>query len=117
MCGYLTPADEYAATIVRDIFKWRIDGMSNQGIANKLNDIGVLSPYEYKRENGLRFSTAFKISVKAQWSAVAVSRILKNEVYLGVLEQGKKTSKSYKVKERVEKSKDQWIRVENAHEF
>ena len=108
--------DEFAANVVRDVFKWRIEGLSNKGIANRLNDMGVLSPYEYKRENGLRFSTAFKTGAKAEWSAVAVSRILKNEVYLGVLEQGKKTSKSYKIKERVDKSKDEWIRVENAHE-
>ena len=108
--------DEFAANVVRDVFKWRIEGMSNQGIANRLNDMGVLSPYEYKRANGMRFSTAFKMNSKAVWSAVAVSRVLKNEVYLGVLEQGKKTSKSYKVKERVDKSKDEWIRVEDAHE-
>lgn len=108
--------DEQAACVVRDIFRWRIDGMSCQGIANRLNDLGLLSPYEYKREHGLRFSTAFKQKSRALWSAVAVSRILKNEVYLGVLEQGKKTSKSYKVRERIEKSKDEWIRVENAHE-
>jgi DNA invertase Pin-like site-specific DNA recombinase len=108
--------DEFAAGIVRDIFKWRIEGLSNQGIANRLNEMGVLSPYEYKRELGLRFSTSFKTGVRAEWSAVAVSRILKNEVYLGVLEQGKKTSKSYKIKERFDKSKDEWIRVEHTHE-
>lgn len=108
--------DEPAAFVVRDIFRWRIDGMSCQGIANRLNDMGVLSPYEYKRELGLRFSTAFKLKSKAIWSAVAVSRILKNEVYLGTLEQGKKTSKSYKIKVRIEKPKEDWIRVENSHE-
>jgi DNA invertase Pin-like site-specific DNA recombinase len=108
--------DEFAANVVRDIFKWRIEGLSNQGVANRLNDMGVLSPYEYKREKGMRFSTAFKKGSKAEWSAVAVARILKNEVYLGVLEQGKKISKSYKIKERINKSKDEWIRVENTHE-
>jgi len=108
--------DEQAGCVVRDIFRWRIDGMSCQGIANRLNDMGVLSPYEYKRELGMRFTTAFKQKSRAVWSAVAVSRILKNEVYLGVLEQGKKTSKSYKVRERIERPKDEWIRVENAHE-
>ena len=108
--------DEQAAFVVRDVFCWRIDGMSCQGIANRLNDLGIPSPYEYKRELGMRFSTAFKQKSKALWSAVAVLRILKNEVYLGVLEQGKKTSKSYKVRDRIEKPKEDWIRVENAHE-
>jgi len=108
--------DEQAACVVRDIFRWRIDGMSCQGIATRLNDVGILSPYEYKRELGMRFCTAFKQKSRALWSAVAVSRILKNEVYLGVLEQGKKISKSYKIRERIEKSKEEWVRVENAHE-
>jgi len=108
--------DEQAACVVRDIFRWRIDGMSCQGVANRLNDMGILSPYEYKRECGMRFSTGFKQKSRALWSAVAVSRILKNEVYLGTLEQGKKTSKSYKVRERIDKSKEEWIRVENTHE-
>ena len=108
--------DEYAACVVRDIFRWRIDGMSCQGISNRLNDMGILSPYEYKRELGMRYNTAFKQKSKALWSPVAVSRILKNEVYLGTLEQGKKTSKSYKVRGRIEKAKEEWIRVENTHE-
>ena len=108
--------DDNAAFVVRDIFRWRIDGMSCQGISNRLNDTGILSPYEYKREMGMQFSTVFKRKSRALWSAVAVSRILKNEVYIGTLEQGKKTSKSYKVRERIEKSKEEWIKVENTHE-
>ena len=108
--------DDNAAFVVRDIFRWRIDGMSCQGISNRLNDTGILSPYEYKRELGMQFSTVFKRKSRALWSAVAVSRILKNEVYIGTLEQGKKTSKSYKVRERIEKSKEEWIKVENTHE-
>jgi DNA invertase Pin-like site-specific DNA recombinase len=28
--------DEYAAQVVRDIFKWKLEGMSQQGIANVL---------------------------------------------------------------------------------
>lgn len=108
--------DEFAAGVVRDIFKWRIEGLTNQGIANRLNELGLLSPYEYKRENGLRFSNSFKKNPKALWSAVSVGRILTNETYLGVIEQGKRTSKSHKVKARINKSKGEWVRVEDAHE-
>jgi DNA invertase Pin-like site-specific DNA recombinase len=108
--------DDYAANIINDIFKWRMDGMSNQGIANRLNDMGVSSPLEYKRALGMDFHTSFKVHSKALWSAVAVGRILSNEVYIGVLEQGKRTTKSYKVRERVQNPKSEWIRVENNHE-
>ena len=40
--------DDYAASIVKDIFKMRIDGISADKIAAQLNDKGVLSPREYK---------------------------------------------------------------------
>lgn len=108
--------DDFAADVVRDIFRWRIEGMSNQGIANRLNDMGILSPHEYKKEKGMKVSTPFKTKSRAMWSAVAVGRILVNEVYLGVLEQGKRISKSLKVKKRENIQKNEWIRVEGTHE-
>jgi DNA invertase Pin-like site-specific DNA recombinase len=108
--------DEFAANVVMDIFKWRIAGMSNQNIAARLNEMGILSPCEYKRESGLRYSSPFKKNTKSLWSAVAVGRILANEVYIGVTEQGKRTSKSHKVKNRINKSKTDWTRVEETHE-
>ena len=41
--------DEVAAENVRLIFDWKLEGMSAQAIACRLNDEGVLSPMEYKR--------------------------------------------------------------------
>lgn len=41
--------DDYAAEVVRDIFRWKLEGMSQQGIADRLNADGVLSPSEYGR--------------------------------------------------------------------
>ena len=108
--------DEYASRIVRDIFDWKLEGMSSVGIADKLNILGILSPMEYKKSIGLNYESNFKISNQAKWSPVAVNRILKNEIYTGVLEQGKGSTPNYKIKERTTKSKKQWIRVENAHE-
>ncbi|NLK70337.1 MAG: recombinase family protein, partial [Clostridiales bacterium] len=108
--------DEYAAQVVRDIFKWKLEGMSQQGIANRLNEMGILSPMEYKRSLGERYKTTFKVKQQALWSAVAVRRILTNELYIGVLEQGKRTTPNYKIKTRVERPKEEWVRVENAHE-
>jgi site-specific DNA recombinase len=108
--------DEFASKVVKDIFKWKIEGLNQQGIADKLNSMGVSSPLEYKKSLGLAFTTSFKVNSKSLWTAVAVGRILKNEVYIGVLEQGKKSSPNYKIKERRIKSKNEWIRVENAHE-
>ena len=107
--------DEFASRIVRDIFKWRLAGHSNLKIAGRLNDLGVLSPYEYKRAMGHRYRSSFKTGDKAAWSAMTVKRILCNEVYTGVLEQGKRTSISYKIRDRIDRPKEEWIRIENSH--
>ena len=108
--------DINASEIVKEIFKWKIEGMSYQGIADKLNNLGVLSPYEYKKSLGLGCSAVLKVYPKAKWSPNAIQRILYNEIYTGVLLQGKTTTPNYKVKNLIVKDKSEWIRVENAHE-
>ena len=108
--------DQYAADIVRDIFKWKLEGISPQDIADALNKLGVLSPMEYKRSLGMKYTTSFKTSAKAAWSAGTVIRILKNPIYTGVLIQGKETTPSYKVHKRIAKDKSEWTVIENSHE-
>ena len=108
--------DQYAADIVRDIFKWKLEGISPQDIAGALNKLGVLSPMEYKRSLGMKYTTSFKTSAKAAWSAGTVIRILKNPIYTGVLIQGKETTPSYKVHKRIAKDKSEWTVIEDSHE-
>ena len=79
--------DSYAAGIVRNIFEWKMDGYSFEGIADRLNQMGVLSPMEYKLANGEKFSTGFQTSNRKKWSAVAIRRILMDETYIGTLVQ------------------------------
>lgn len=108
--------DQYAADIVRDIFKWKLEGVSPQDIADALNRLGVLSPMEYKRSLGMKFTTSFKTNAKAVWSAGTVIRILKNPIYTGVLVQGKETTPSYKVHKRITKDESEWTVIEDSHE-
>ncbi|MDR2023850.1 MAG: recombinase family protein [Hungatella sp.] len=108
--------DDFAADEVRDMFKLKLDGYSAQAIADRLNERDVLSPAEYKRMMGSSYKTSFKRNSKAKWTAVAVLRILRNPVYIGTLEQGKRSTPNYKVKKQFAVPKDQWITVENAHE-
>ncbi|MCL2774415.1 MAG: recombinase family protein [Oscillospiraceae bacterium] len=108
--------DERAAKIVRDIFSLKLQGMSQQKIADRLNDIGEPAPLEYKRKQGINFSTSFQRNDRALWSAVAVKRILSNPVYVGTLVQGKETTPNYKVKKRIMKPDDEWNIIENTHE-
>ncbi len=108
--------DQYAADIVRDIFKWKLEGVSPQDIADALNRLGVLSPMEYKRSLGMKFTASFKTNAKAVWSAGTVIRILKNPIYTGVLIQGKETTPSYKVHKRITKDESEWTVIEDSHE-
>ena len=108
--------DEYPASIVRDIFRWKIDGMNQDAIAAKLTGMGILSPMEYKRSQGLSYTTSFKTNAQAKWTAVAVRRILVNPVYIGTLIQGIRTRPNYKIKQVVTKAQEDWVVVKNAHE-
>lgn len=108
--------DEYAAGIVKKIFAWKIAGFSNLAIAEKLEGMGILSPLEYKKSRGEKFSTGFVTRVRARWSAVAVKRILTNELYTGMMVQGKQEKVSHKVKRSVEKPREEWVRVADTHE-
>ena len=108
--------DQFAADVVRDIFRWKIEGLSPQNIAVRLNELGIPSPAEYKKLSGSNYKTSFQTSSKAVWSHVSVRRMLKNEIYLGVMIQGKRTTPNYKTKTVVTKAESEWLRVEGTHE-
>lgn len=83
--------DEAVSEYVQMIFAMYKDGFSIGRIAARLNQMGVLSPMEYKHSAGVKFDTVFKTGDTAKWTYKAVQRILTNEVYIGVLAQGKKS--------------------------
>lgn len=108
--------DEYAGSVVEKIFLWKIQGMSCNGIADRLNNMGVLSPYEYKINNGMLYTSNLKVREKALWGPVTIRSILENKTYIGTLVQGKWTTPNHKVKKKVQKDERQWAVVENAHD-
>ncbi len=109
--------DEYAAKIVQDIFKMKIEGASASKIADELNRTGILSPIEYKKNKGLPHpSGGYADRDNAKWSATTIIRILKDETYTGVLVQGKQSTYNYKLKKLMNKPASEWVRKDNAHE-
>lgn len=108
--------DPYAANVVKDIFKLKLHGMSQDAIAKKLNEDGILPPAEYKASTGSNYHTAFKTKEKSEWTSVMVRRILTNEIYIGNLVQGRQTTPNHKVKKTVFKEESDWIRIEKNHE-
>jgi hypothetical protein len=82
-----------------------------------LNERGVLSPIEYKKDRGLPHPKGgYSDKDGAKWSAATVIRILNDETYTGTLIQGKCGTPNYKLKELVQRPESEWRRAENAHE-
>lgn len=108
--------DENVAGVVQSIFAAKIFGLSNQRIADRLNEQQVLCPSEYKKSIGLKYKTGFRKKVTCKWSEAAVRTILHNAVYIGRLELGKTYRLNYKVKRPFPAAKENWICYDNAHE-
>ena len=106
--------DEYAAKIVRRIFDYFKNNESARSIANTLNQEGILSPQSYYY-NSIGRENPYKNNANT-WSSSTVTSILKKEVYLGKMVQGKKTVKSFKTKKRLDLPPEMWVVVENTHE-
>lgn len=111
--GHLLP-DTEAAEVVRRIFMLYASGMGKTGIARLLNEEGVPNPTAYKIEKGIRKQTTAMPRGKL-WQYYVIGDILKNEVYIGNMVQGKYGSVSYKTHQNKPRPKEEWIRVENTH--
>ena len=108
--------DDDAAEIVTMIFGMFKDGFPILRIAQRLNQSGVPTPMEHKRQQGVRFQTAFRRRDVPQWGYNTIARILKNEVYLGNLTQGKRGTPNHKVHDIRLKDEADWIHAEATHE-
>lgn len=108
--------DDFAARIVKQIYSMKINGYSNKKIADYLNEMGILSPAEYKKYIGLNYKSGFINNIYSNWSTVAVTCILKNEIYIGTLIQGKTTKSNFRKNKFIEKPKSEWAVIEKNHE-
>ncbi len=103
--------DDYAAGIVRYIFKLALEGMSCRQIAVKLNDDNIPTPAQYAKIN-----LSVKGPYSGRWSSERVSDMLQNEVYIGNMVQGRIRKVSYKSKKCKKLPREEWTVVENTHE-
>lgn len=108
--------DKYAAEVVQMIFDLRLEGCSALRIAQRLDELGIQPPYEYKRKCGLNFNSGFRSTDKARWRAESVNRILTDEMYTGKMVQGKTKKVNYKVKKSIPVDKNDWIVVDDTHD-
>ncbi|MDR2531553.1 MAG: recombinase family protein [Oscillospiraceae bacterium] len=105
--------DPNTAPIVCRIFEMRVAGMGFRAVAAMLNGEGLASPREYFYQSRER-KNPYKTN--RSWCATTVQEITRNEVYIGNLVQGKTGTVSFKNPKQIDKPKDDWIIVQNAHE-
>ena len=107
--------DPEAAEVVRQIYQWSLEGHGRQNIAYLLNQQGIPNPTRYKAERGWTCNHPIKNDF-GLWNKVTVGRILTNEMYTGVMIQGRRRKVSYKSKVVIDTPKSEWYRVEGTHE-
>ena len=107
--------DEAVAGVVRDIFRWFVDGMSKGGIAKLLNEKGIPNPTAYKRSRGFKYQNPHAAENDGLWNPTCVSRLLQNPMYTGIMVQGKQKVISYKVHGRMATDESDWFVVPNTH--
>lgn len=109
--------DESAAPVVRQIYDWYLAGNGAQHIAKMLNEIGIDNPTTHKQKlgQGCRSGSSGPVGQAGLWSKMTVSRILRNEMYAGVMVQGRMRKVSYKSKVRQAVPEPDWFRVEGTH--
>ena len=110
--NHLIPDENVRENVVR-IFDAYNSGQSLRNIALMMNNEGIPSPTAYKKLNGSAFSPKCDHS---QWTTNAIRIILKNEVYIGNVVQGKTKKRSYRSKEITQVPPEEWVRVEGMHE-
>ncbi len=110
--------DKESAEIVRKIFEWKVnEGLGNLSICHRLNDMVVLNPTGYKKKKlNQNYNNAQIMQEDYSWSPSTVRNILKNDIYIGNITQGKRRVKSYKIHKIEQVPEDEWITVENMHE-
>ena len=106
--------DEYAAGVVRRIFRMYISGCGKNSIAVILNKEGIVCPSEYKKLSGENYRNSHKLESTSYWTYSTVNRLLQNEMYVGNMVQGRKTQRM-RGKQRTTEKED-WIIVKGTHE-
>lgn len=108
--------DEEAAEVVRMIFRKYVSGSTILGITRELNSLGIPNPSAYKKSKGFNYKHQVRKTNEGMWPESSVRRILKNEMYLGNMVQGKNTKLSFKIRQCVAVPKEKWYVVEGTHE-
>lgn len=107
--------DPEAAEVVRQIYTWSKEGYGIQKIARMLNERKIPNPSTYKEQKGIPYKRPSTQS-GSYWKYYSVERILKNEVYIGNMVQGRQRNFSYKSNKKIYIPREEWVVVPGTHE-
>lgn len=105
--------DEPAAKIVRKIFDLCVSGLGPTQIAKRLKAEKVLTPTEYWNSIGRKCGKPPERSFN--WCSATVSDILAKQEYCGDTVNFRTTSKSFKLKKRLDRPQEDWQIFPNTH--
>lgn len=110
--------DKESAQTVRKIFEWKVnEGLGNLSICHRLNDMGILNPTGYKKKKlNQNYNNSRILREDYFWCPSTIRNILKNDIYIGNITQGKRRVKSYKIHKVEQIPENEWITVEKMHE-
>ena len=114
--GHKLVVDPVAAEVVKKIFKMYADGYGYHRICEYLNNNNIPPRSVYKKQKGSKFVCSNCDLETVRWNPDTIAQMLKNEVYIGNLVQGKTTHVSYKNHKKKKVAEKDWCRIENAHE-
>lgn len=97
--------DKEAADVVRWIFNEAEKGTLHSVIAAELNAKHILTPAQYKVRHNIEKLEKLR---GVKWTVDTISRILKNEVYIGRYVTGKDRVCLYRHEKRHTTNKDEW---------
>lgn len=106
--------DPEAAEVVRLIFQKKLEGAGNTAIVRWLNNSGILSPCCYRHQKGILLDQRF--AQPRPWKVETVKKILRSQVYLGHMVQGRRRSEFYAGIPDHRLPQSEWTIVENTHE-
>lgn len=102
--------DEEVAPNVRRAFKLALEGLSGRSIAQVFTDENIPTPGEYA-------NAIYRVTPTTHyWKSEFIHTMLRNEIYIGNMVQGRKRKVNYKSKKEISMPKEQWIIVKNTHE-
>ena len=107
--------DRVAAKVVRDVFEWAASGWRVMKIVDRLNELQLETPSEYK-ERTLNYKTNRRVTDSERlWDYLKVSKILKNRDYTGDCYVHKVENQLFDVKRYQTIPKDEWILLKDHH--